>query len=81
MLMKPPTVPASHANAPSYDELVRTLQLIVHATAPTPEDGGGHENAYTLAMDMLKRVEARKEYEARRRAFDTLPDDYEASHY
>lgn len=63
MLMNPPTVPANHANAPSYDELVQTLQLIVHATAPTPDDGGGHENAYTLAMDMLKRIEARKEYE------------------
>ena len=80
MLVKPPTVPANHANAPSYEDLVQTLQLIVHATAPAPDDGGGHENAYALAMDALKRIEARKEYEAQQRAFDTLPDDYECPH-
>lgn len=37
MLMKPPTVPANHANAPSYDELVNALELIRHATAPAPD--------------------------------------------
>lgn len=75
MLMNPPTVPRNHANAPSYDELVNTLEQIRHATAPTPDDGGHHEAAHDLADAMLKRVEARKQYEAQSRAFDTLPDD------
>lgn len=80
MLMNPPTVPRNHANAPSYDELVNTLEQIRHATAPTPDDGGHHEAAHDLADSMLKRVGAHKQYEAQRRAFNTLPDDYEASH-
>ncbi len=80
MLMKPPTVPANHTNAPSYDELVNALELIRHATAPTPDDGGHHEAAHDLADSMLKRVEARRWYEAQKRAFDTLPDDYECPH-
>jgi len=80
MLMKPPTVPANHANAPSYDELVNALELIRHATAPTPDDGGHHEAAHELAASVLKRVEARRQYEAQKRAFDTLPDDYECPH-
>lgn len=62
MLMKPPTVPADHANAPSYADLVNTLELIRHATAPTPDDGGHHEAAHDLADAMLKRVEARKRF-------------------
>lgn len=64
MLMKPPTVPANHANAPSYADLVNTLEQIRHATAPTPDDGGHHEAAHDLADAMLKRVEARRLYEA-----------------
>jgi hypothetical protein len=65
MLMNPPTVPADHVNAPSYDELVTTLQLIRHATSPTPDDGGHHEAAHGLADSMLKRIEARQSYEER----------------
>ena len=80
MLMKPPTVPANHANAPSYADLVNTLEQIRHATAPAPDDGGHHEAAHDLADSMLKRVEARRQYEAQKRAFDTLPDDYECPH-
>lgn len=34
------------------------LAQIVHATAPTPDDGGGHENAYTLAVDALAVLDA-----------------------
>ncbi len=80
MQMKPPTVTHDYVNAPSYVDLVATLELIRHATAPTSNDGGAHENAYSLADNMLKRVEARQKYEARREAFDTLPDDYECPH-
>lgn len=66
MLMSPPTVPADYVPAVHADELITTLQLIVHATAPRPDDDGGHhEAAYDLAMATLKRVEARKEYEAK----------------
>jgi hypothetical protein len=65
MLMNPPTLPADYVPAVHADELVRTLQLILHATAPRPDDGGHHEAAYELAMAALKRVEARKEYEAK----------------
>ena len=66
MLMKPPAVPANHANAPSYEDLVNTLEQIRHATAPTPDDGGHHEAAHDLADAMLKRVQARHAYEASR---------------
>mgnify|MGYP000388437174 CR=1 FL=1 len=64
MQMKAPTVPHNYVNAPSYAELVNALELIRHATAPTPDDGGHHEAAYELADGVLKRVEARKQYEA-----------------
>ena len=73
MIMNPPTVPRGYVNAPSYDELVQALELIRHATAPTPDDDGHHENAHELADAMLKRVEARKQYEAQKRASTRCP--------
>lgn len=66
MQMNPPTVPLNFVNAPSYDELITTLDLIRHATAPTPDDGGHHEAAHDLADAMLKRVEARRQFEQAR---------------
>ncbi len=45
------------------DAVARTLEMIRHATAPTPDDGGHHEAAHDLADAMLRRVEARKTYE------------------
>ncbi len=33
--------------------LVMSLKLIEHATSPTLDDGGAHENAYTLARKAL----------------------------
>jgi hypothetical protein len=66
MMMNPPTLPADYVPEVHADELVQALQLILHATAPTPEgDGGHHEAAYELAMAALKRVEARREYVAK----------------
>ena len=65
MMMKPPTLPADYVPEVHASELVQTLQLILHATAPTPDDGGHHEAAYELAMATLKRVEARREYVAK----------------
>jgi hypothetical protein len=71
MLMRPPTVPKDYVPAVHAEEFVHALQLIVHATAPTPDgDGGHHEAAYELAMGVLKRVEARKEYDKRLDNFD-----------
>lgn len=64
MQMKPPTLPLDYVPAVTNEELVNTLELIRHATAPEPDDGGHHENAHSLADDMLKRVAARKDYEA-----------------
>lgn len=64
MRMNPPTLPLNYVNAPSYDDLVRFLELIRHATAPTPSDGGYHEAAYDLADEVLQKVEARRRYEA-----------------
>ena len=63
MRMNPPTLPANYVDAPSHDDFVRTLEMIRHATAPTPDDGGHHEAAHDLADAMLRRVEARKTYE------------------
>lgn len=65
MMMNPPAVPHGHVNAPSYADLVTTLQLIRHATAPAPDDGGHHEAAHDLADAMLRRIEARQAYEDR----------------
>lgn len=65
MRMNPPTLPADYVPAVHIDELAHTLRLIVHATAPSPDDGGHHEAAYELAMAALKRVEARSKYEAK----------------
>lgn len=66
MRMNPPTLPADYVPPVHADELVNTLRLIVHATAPRPEDDGGHhEAAYELAMSILKRWEARREYKAK----------------
>ena len=42
--------------APTYDELVTTLRLIEHATAPTHDDGAYHEAAHDLASQMLQRL-------------------------
>lgn len=36
-------------------QLVQTLELIRHATAPEPDDGGHHEAAHGLAVDGLQR--------------------------
>ena len=58
MHMKPPTVPLNYVNMPSQDDLVRTLRLIQHATAPMPDDGGYHEAAHDLASAVLSRVDA-----------------------
>lgn len=81
MLMKPPTTPRTYVGAPTYHDLVNTLELIRHATAEKPDDGGHHEAAHDLADSMLKRVEARKQYEEKQSAFETLPDDYETGDY
>lgn len=64
MLMNPPTLPVNYVPAVHLDELVRALELIRHATAPTPDDGGHHEAAHDLADAALKRVEARRAYVA-----------------
>lgn len=64
MLMQSPTLPANYAPVVPTDELIRTLELIRHATAPLGDDGGYHENAYELSDGILQRVEARKAYEA-----------------
>ena len=37
------------------EQLVQTLELIRHATAPEPDDGGHHEAAHDLAVDGLQR--------------------------
>lgn len=65
MHMNPPTLPADYVPAVHADELVRTLELIWHATAPTPDDGGHHEAAHDLADAALKKIEARRLYEAK----------------
>lgn len=60
MMMHAPTVPHGYVNAPSYDELVTTLDLIRHATALSDNDDAYHENAHELAAGILTRVEARR---------------------
>ena len=40
----------------TYAELVQALRLIEHATAPTPDDGGHHEAAHSIATEVLFRV-------------------------
>jgi hypothetical protein len=62
MHMKPPTLPLNYAPMPSRDDLLLTLRLIQHATAPTPDDGGHHEAAHDLASEILKRVDAHVAY-------------------
>jgi len=42
----------------SYDDLVQALRLVEHATAPTPDDGGGHEAAHSIATEALSRAAA-----------------------
>lgn len=64
MRMNPPTLPLNYAKAVYHDELVTALELVRHATAPSPDDGGYHENAHDIADAILKRVEARRAYEA-----------------
>ena len=61
MMMNSPTVPANYVPAVHADDLVRVLELIRHATAPTPDDGGFHEAAYGLADAALRRVELRRQ--------------------
>jgi hypothetical protein len=63
MHMNPPTLPLDHVNAVPYDDLTHALELIRHATAPMPDDGGHHEAAHDIADAVLKRVEARRRYE------------------
>lgn len=38
-------------------EVVDLLNLIKHATAPDPDDGGGHENAFELADKALSALQ------------------------
>lgn len=63
MLMNPPTLPEDYVPTVPTEELVRALELIQHATAPTHEDGAHHEAAHDLASDVLKRLEARRQWE------------------
>lgn len=51
-------VSAAIGTAPTYDELVTTLRLIEHATAPTHDDGAYHEAAHDLATGVLQRLPA-----------------------
>ena len=62
MRMNPPTLPAGHVNAPSYDELVNALELVRHATDPSHDDGAYHEAAHDLSDGILKRVKAHRDY-------------------
>ncbi len=64
MRMNGPVLPVGYVPAVSQVELVRALGLIRHATAPTPDDGGHHEAAHDLADSILRRVEARADFEA-----------------
>lgn len=65
MLMNPPVLQADYVPAVPANDLVLALQLIQHATAPTPDDGGHHEAAHDIASEVLLRVDARRKYEAR----------------
>src|SRR5689334_827092 len=56
MMMLPPAV--------TTDDLLHALRLIQHATAPEPDDGGGHENAHSIASEILKRADARAAQDA-----------------
>lgn len=62
MMMTPPTLPPNYVGEVHADELVRTLELIRHATAPEPNDCGHHEAAHELADAVLRKVEARRKY-------------------
>jgi len=64
--MNPPTLPTDYVPAVPTDELVRALELIQHATAPTPDDGGHHEAAYELASSVLHKVYLRRLYDGRK---------------
>lgn len=64
MRMNPPTLPLNYVPAVSADELALALELISHATAPSHDDGAYHENAHELAEFVLRKVRARREYEA-----------------
>lgn len=64
MQMKPPTLPLNYAPVVTADELVHVLELIEHATAPTPDDGGHHEAAHDLSSGILAKVRARRAYDA-----------------
>lgn len=60
MRMNPPVVPSNYTPAVQTEEFVRVLELIQHATAPTPDDGGRHEAAYELASEVLHKVYSRQ---------------------
>ena len=77
MSIEQPTVRPGHVVAPSYDELVNTLELIRHATALTPDGGGHHEAANDLAEAMLKRVEAGRVFVAADMYAEELSDSKE----
>jgi hypothetical protein len=62
MMMTPPTLPLEYVGEVHADERVRTLEMIRHATAPTPDDGGHHEAAHDLADSVLRKVAARRKY-------------------
>lgn len=64
MTSNPPTVPLNYAPAVTADECILALEQIKHATAPAPDDGGFHEAAYEIADAILRKVEARRRYEA-----------------
>ena len=52
----PAVLAAKGSHEAPYVELVIALRLIEHATAPTPDDGGSHEAAHSIATAVLARV-------------------------
>ena len=47
----PHCYPCRHSGASNKAERYElALRMILHATKPTPADGGGHENAYSIAL-------------------------------
>jgi len=62
MQMKPFALPVGYVNAPSYDELVNTLELVRHATEPRHDDGAYHEAAHDLSDGILQRLKAHRDY-------------------
>jgi hypothetical protein len=52
----PAPQPEGARQMPNVEELLKYLRLIQHATAPTPDDDGSHENAYSIATEALERA-------------------------